>query len=123
MQDGPPLILVVDDDRAVRESLRFALELEELTVRLCAAGAELMQHPDLLRARCLILDDRMPGLDGLSVLKHLAAQCIDLPVVLMAEHATERLRQRAARAGARYVIEKPIQDGALVAAIRQVLRP
>jgi two-component system response regulator FixJ len=121
MRHWSPLILVVDDDEAVRESLRFALELEDLTVSLCAAGAELFRHPDLARAKCLVLDDMMPHLDGIAVLQGLAERRIDIPVVLMTEHATDRLRQRAARAGARYVIEKPIRDGALMTAIRQLI--
>jgi FixJ family two-component response regulator len=123
MRDGLPLILVVDDDEAVRESLRFALELEDLAVSLCAAGAELFTHPDLPQAKCVVLDDMMPDLDGIAVLQGLAAQQIGVPVVLVAEHATDRLRQQAARAGARFVIEKPIREGALVAAIRMLLRP
>jgi FixJ family two-component response regulator len=105
----------------VRESLRFALELEDLTVRVCGAGAELFRHPDLARAKCLVLDDMMPHLDRIAVLDGLAARQIDIPVVLMTEHVTDRLRQRAARAGARYVIEKPIEDGALMTAIRQLI--
>jgi FixJ family two-component response regulator len=121
MGDCAPLILVVDDDEAVCDSLRFALELENLTVSLCGAGAELLGHPDLARARCLVLDDMMPHLDSIAVLDGLAARQIDIPVVLMTEHVTDRLRQRAARAGARYVIEKPIQDGALMTAIRQII--
>ncbi len=115
------MVLVVDDDLAVRESLKFALELEGLTVRVCANGKELLEHPDLPEARCLILDCRMPVMDGFEVLDCLAARKVRLPVILITGDATGALRRRAAAAGVWHVLEKPLLDSALMENIRDVL--
>ena len=55
------VVLVVDDDLAVRESLKFALELEGLEVHACAGGADLLDHPQLMHAACLVVDYQMPA--------------------------------------------------------------
>ena len=115
------LVMVVDDDLAVRESLKFALELEGMKVRVLGSGAELLAHPDLPRAQCLILDYKMPGMDGFEVLEHLAHRNLRLPVILIASHATEALRRRAAALDIRRVLEKPLSDGALADSIRDAV--
>ncbi len=121
MNGGRAIVLVVDDDLAVRESLKFALEAEGLLVHVCSSGHDLLRHPALRQARCLILDYRMPTMDGLSVMDHMAARDISVPVILITVNATEGLRHRAAAAGARYVLEKPLQDGALMDSIHTIL--
>ena len=60
MIKGQEIVFVVDDDLAVRESLKFALELEGLVVRVCGSGAELLRHSDLSHAGCLVMECRMP---------------------------------------------------------------
>jgi two-component system, LuxR family, response regulator FixJ len=121
MIEGRAIVLVVDDDLAVRESLKFALELEGLAVRLCGSGKELLEHPDLPHARCLILDYKMPAMDGFEVLDHLAARHIRLPVILITSDATGIVRHRAASRGVRRVLEKPLSDSALLENIQSVL--
>jgi two-component system, LuxR family, response regulator FixJ len=121
--EGEAIILVVDDDLAVRESLKFALELEGLAVRACGSGEELLEHPDLPRARCLILDYKMPVMNGFEVLDRLAARKIRLPVILITSGVTGAIRQRAAAAGVRHVLEKPLSDSALLENIQGVLQP
>lgn len=115
------LVMVVDDDSAVRESLKFSLEIEGLAVHACASGAELLNHPDLSCAGCLVLDDAMPAMDGFEVLEQLTRQSLQIPVILMTVNATPKIRQRAARAGVRHLLEKPLLDNALVDGIRDVL--
>ncbi len=121
MIEGQAIVLVVDDDLAVRESLKFALELEGLAVRVFGSGRELLEHPGLPQARCLILDYRMPVMDGFEVLDHLAARKVRLPVILITSGATGALRQRAAAAGVWHVLEKPLSDSSLVENIQDVL--
>ncbi|WP_284947114.1 response regulator transcription factor [Acidisoma cladoniae] len=121
MPSGQDIILVVDDDQAVRDSLKFALEIEGLVVHVCADGRELIGHPELWRARCLILDYKMPVMDGLAVISQLAAIGLRLPVILITAHATDSLRRRAAAAGVRHTLEKPLQDSALLDSIHDVL--
>jgi two-component system response regulator FixJ len=115
------IVLVVDDDFDVRESLKFALELDGLKVHACGSGAELLAHPELDRARCLVLDYKMPRMDGFEVLKHLAARKVDLPVILIAGPVTDALRERADEAGVFSILEKPLLDNTLLKKIREVV--
>jgi two-component system, LuxR family, response regulator FixJ len=115
------IVLVVDDDEAVRDSLKFALELEGIAVSLCADGFELLRHPDLDRARCVVLDYRMPTLDGFEVLDRLGDLRPELPIILITSHLSASLRSRAARAHVLRVLEKPLSDSALSENIRIAL--
>lgn len=121
MTEGQHLVLVVDDDLAVRESLKFALELEGLEVRTCSGGADLLVHPSLWRAACLILDDHMPVMDGFAVLAGLRMLSCHVPVILITDHTTDALHRRAARVGVRRVVEKPLLDSALLDGIQDIL--
>jgi two-component system response regulator FixJ len=121
MNAGSHLILVVDDDLAVREALKFALELEGLEVQACACGADLIDHPRLMHAACVVLDDQMPGMDGFEVLRALKTRDCRAPVILIAGNATPGVRRRAALAGVRHVVEKPLLDSALIESITDIL--
>lgn len=114
-------VVVVEDDLAVREALKFALELEGMAVAVCASGAELLKHPDLSRAECLVLNDKMPAMDGIEVMKRLAASQFRIPTILVTGQATPSLRQRARSAGVRHILEKPLLDSALVDSIQNIL--
>ncbi len=113
-----PLILVADDDRAVRDSLKFSLELEGLEVRVFDGGADLLAEPRLADARCIVLDYRMSPMDGLAVMIKLKARDVRTPVILIATHASGTLRRRAADAGIFQIIEKPLLDTSLADSIR-----
>jgi FixJ family two-component response regulator len=115
------LVLVVDDDDAVRASLKFALELEGLCVETCDSGAALLGHPGLREAHCLVLDYAMPVMDGMAVLDRLGVLDLRLPVILITGHPVRALGARVHAAGVRHVLEKPLSDGALLAAIRETL--
>lgn len=121
MAKGPQLVFIVDRDPAVRDSLKFALELDGLNVETCGDTAGLMRHPRLWQAHCLVLDHHPPAADDLATLAWLRAQGRRLPVILITDHATAALRRRAAAAGVRHVVEKPLLDGALVECIKDVL--
>jgi two-component system response regulator FixJ len=115
------LVLIADDDEAVRDSLQFALRLEGLCVHVHSGGAALLADPDLSRAGCVILDDRMPRMDGFAVLSNLRALDIRLPAIMLTSHATAKVRARADAAGVRKVLEKPLLDNALMDNIRTIL--
>lgn len=119
MRAEEKIVLVVDDDRAVRESLKFALELEGLVVGACDGGPALLCHPDLAKAVCLVLDHKMPAMDGLAVMGELAARGITIPTILITAPVTEPLRQRAQKAGAFAVLEKPLLDNVLIQNVRR----
>jgi two-component system response regulator FixJ len=116
---GP--VLVVDDDEAVRRSLKFALELEGLDVRLYEDGAELLRDGALPRTGCLVVDHWMPDMDGLELVERLRDRDVALPAILITARPTGDLRRRASRAGFRGVVEKPLEDGALLDGIRDAL--
>ena len=118
---GHDMVLVVDDDLAVRESIKFALEVDGLNVAVCSCGTELLAFSGLRDASLLIIDCEMPQMDGFSVLRRLVEEAVTVPVVLMTVHATERLKRRASSAGVRYVIEKPFFNGSLLDSVHDVL--
>jgi two-component system, LuxR family, response regulator FixJ len=121
MTERQHIVFVVDDDLAVRESLKFALELEELVVRLCGSGAELLRHPELRQAGCLVMESKMPLMDGFEVLGILATRGTKLPVILLTSYATDTFRRRAAASGVKFILEKPLLNGSLLDRIREVL--
>ncbi|MCE7028046.1 response regulator [Jiella avicenniae] len=115
------LVLVVDDDEAVRESLKFSLELEGLGVGLCKAGEELVEHPHLPVAKCLVLDFKMPEMDGIAVIEAVRALGFAMPAIIITGHSTAVLRQRAADVGAHAVLQKPLIGTILFDCIRQAI--
>jgi FixJ family two-component response regulator len=120
MHTDKPMILVVDDDPAVRDSLKFSLELEGLTVHACGSGMALLDRSDLEQAGCIVLDYKMPGMDGFEVLEKLEERMIQVPVILIASSVPTRIRERASRAGVAHILEKPLLDTALIDRIREI---
>ena len=116
----PTTVFVVDDDSAVRHSLKFSLELEGFAVRLYADGRELLNDPHLPASGCLVVDQVMPGMSGLDVVDALRLRGSSNPAVLITSDANRKIRQRATAASVA-VIEKPFFGNALVDAIRDSL--
>jgi two-component system, LuxR family, response regulator FixJ len=115
-----PVVIVVDDDPAVRNSLRFSLEIEGFAVRDYSGGAELLNDHELPEDGCLVIDYYMPGMNGLEVIGKLRGRHISVPAILMTSHPTATLSQRAATAGVP-IIEKPLLGDALIDRIRRTL--
>jgi two-component system response regulator FixJ len=122
MADQQPLVLIVDDDGAVRDALRFNLQLNRLDVRTYQGGAELLMDPDLPSASCVIVYDRLLQMDCFELLRRLQKRDLQVPVILLASHATAELRTRAVDTGVRLVLEKPLIDNALVNGIMAILK-
>jgi len=112
-------IVVVDDDLAVRDALKFALETEGLSAETCASGRQLLDSGALSRADCLVLDCKMPDLDGFAVIAELEARKVTLPVILMTVPVTDAVQRRARAAGAFSLLEKPLLNGVLTDNIRR----
>jgi two-component system, LuxR family, response regulator FixJ len=112
-----PLIIVVDDDPAVRNSLKFSLEIEGFLVRLYASGSELLGERDMPRCSCLVVDQRMPGIPGLDLISKLREQAILAPAILITSQPTAELTRRAAGANVP-IVEKPLLSNALIERIR-----
>jgi len=115
------LVLVVDDDQAVRDALKFALELDGLLVDTCDGGAQLLNHPRLPDARCLVLDYQMPGMNGFAVLSELKRRNVTLPVILITAPLSREIERRAMAAGVAGVLEKPLLENILIDKIRHVM--
>ncbi|MEE1656560.1 response regulator [Microvirga sp. CF3062] len=116
---GP--VIVVDDDAAVRNSLKFALELEGLSVRLFKDGAELLAATDLPQNGCFVIDYNMPGMTGIELVDKLRQRHIENPAILIASQVSDDLHGRAARSGFRSVLEKPLHDSDLLDSIHAAL--
>jgi two-component system, LuxR family, response regulator FixJ len=119
MTPGP--VIVVDDDAAVRQSLKFALELEGLKVRLYGGADELLAEPDLPESGCLVVDYYMPKMNGVELVDRLRRRVVTLPAILITARVTDDMRLYAERSGFCQVIEKPLEDGTLVDSIRGAL--
>jgi FixJ family two-component response regulator len=114
-----PLVIVIDDDAAVRGSLKFALEIEGFAVRAYARDDDLFGDHDLDGCACLIVDQKLPGLTGLDLVAVLRQRHIAAPVILITSHPTILLQERAARAGVP-IVEKPLLGNALLEKVRSL---
>lgn len=115
------LVAVVDDDAAVRHALKFALEFDGLAVCVHDGAGALLADPDLARYGCLVVDYRLPGIDGLELVETLRARGVRAPVIMITGRANRGMRERAERAGVETVLEKPLNDGILGDTIRLAL--
>ncbi len=113
------VVAVVDDDPAVCHSLKFALEIEGFSVRIYTSGPELLNDLDAV-AECLVIDQNMPGMNGLDLVANLRDRNELAPAILMTSHPTARLRESADRAGVP-IIEKPLLGNTLIDRIRDAL--
>ena len=116
-------VLVVDDERAVRESLRRALELEGYDVELAADGEEALERLEAQAAAdAVILDVLMPGIDGLEVCRRLRASANAVPVLMLTARAEVDSRVAGLDAGADDYLPKPFALAELLARLRALLR-
>src|SRR5215469_15822113 len=95
MSSASEIVLVVDDDAAVRSALKFALEVEGFAVKLYAGSIALLAEQGLPDRACLVIDYRMPGVDGLELVRRLRARQVALPAILISGRVDDQLRHRA----------------------------
>ena len=115
------VVVVIDDDLAVRNSLKFSLEIEGLTVRGYATGVDFLNAGDVAPCDCFVIEQKMPGMSGLELIAQLRDREISAPAILTTSHASLALRERAERARIP-IVEKPLLGNALLDAIRDVVR-
>jgi two-component system response regulator FixJ len=115
-----PTVFVVDDDAAVRDSMRVLLETEGFDVRDHGSAKSFLQS-EVPENACLIVDIRMPETDGLELQEEIARRGLELPVIVMTGHGDVPLAVRAMKAGAVDFIEKPFVEQVLLTAVRRAL--
>jgi two-component system response regulator FixJ len=120
MQDSR-IVHVVDDDCAFRQSLCALLQSARFETAAYESATAVLDAAQLLTAGCLLVDVRMPGMDGLELQARLVALRVRLPVIVMTGQGDVAIAVRAMKAGAVDFIEKPFDDEALVAAIEAAL--
>lgn len=120
-KDELRLIHLVDDDEAIRRSAGFMLKTSGFRVHTYENGAELLKAAHDLEPGCILLDIRMPGLDGLEVQRTLRDKGVTLPVIIMTGHGDVSLAVQAMKAGAVDFIEKPFEKAVLIGAIENGL--
>jgi two-component system response regulator FixJ len=116
------IIHLVDDDAAVRRSVGFMLKTSGHEVQPYESGLELLKNASKLDDGCILLDIRMPGMDGLEVQQALQQKGVALPVIIMTGHGDVGLAVRAMKAGAVDFIEKPFEKQSLMASIEEGFR-
>lgn len=121
IQPAGNIVLIVDDDPALRASLQFCLELEGFRVRTYGRGSDLLEEPNMPLSGCLVIDYRLPGMNGLDLLAELRRRNIALPAIVITTHPSAAVRSQVAAAGAA-LIEKPLLNEALFDGIRAVMR-
>ncbi|MBX9460533.1 MAG: response regulator [Brevundimonas sp.] len=116
-----PIVHVVDDDPAIRDSLAFLLDTADLVSRTYDSAAALLAEAGDLAPGCIVTDVRMPDMNGLEMVRRLSEMGVRHPVIVMTGHADVPLAIEAVRAGVKDFIEKPFDDEALLASIRTAL--
>ena len=117
-----PLIHLIDDDEAVRAGLALLIGTVGLRVQAWADPQEFMRNFDRQGIGAIVLDVRMPGISGLTVLDQLLAQGVDQPVIMLTGHGTVELCRRAFKSGATEFLEKPVDDEVLLEALQNAVR-
>ncbi len=115
-------VLVVDDEKGVREALKQVLEFEEIEVQTCASGFDALQAYPEFRPHLVFLDVKMQGLDGLEVLKRLREQDAHAQVVMISGHGTIQTAVEATQLGAYDFLEKPLDTDRILLTLRNALQ-
>ncbi|HTO68048.1 MAG TPA: response regulator [Bradyrhizobium sp.] len=113
-----PTVYVVDDDAGVLGSLRFLLETDGFAVKTFRSGTALLNAaaPDCID--CLVIDYKMPDINGIDLVGQLRAHHVVAPVILITGYPDENISRRAAAAGVEHVLLKPLLGDGLVKEIR-----
>lgn len=114
-------VFVVDDDEAVRDSIRWLLESSNYKVELFDSGESFMTHYQPDQVGVLLLDVRMNGMSGLEVQDHLIARKSDLPIIMLTAYGDVQMAVTALKKGAVDFIEKPFDHAALRQLVEKML--
>src|SRR5215213_11256508 len=116
-----PTIFIIDDQESVRHALAEMLNVFGFHVETYDSADRFLQALESMRPGCVVADVRMPGMDGIELVRELHRRKLTLPVVLISGHADVPMAVAAIKAGAEDFIEKPVDDAKLIAAINRGL--
>jgi two-component system, LuxR family, response regulator FixJ len=116
------VVHVIDDDEASRQSLEFLLRTARIAVRSHASATAFLHSLADIAPSCIITDVRMPGMNGIELLRRLQELKVDAPVIVVTGHGDVPLAVEAMRIGAVDFLEKPFDDEVLLASVRSALR-
>jgi two-component system response regulator FixJ len=115
-------VYVIDDDEAMRDSLKFLLESADFSVMLFESALNFLDALPSLDFGCVVSDVRMPGLDGIELLKRMKAGHSTFPILIMTGHGDIPLAVEAMKLGAVDFLEKPFEDDRLIGMIEAAIR-
>jgi two-component system, LuxR family, response regulator FixJ len=115
-------VYVIDDDAAMRDSLEFLLDSSGFDVTLFDSAQTFLDALASLTFGCIVSDVRMPGIDGIELLKHMKAVRSNFPILIMTGHGDVPLAVEAMKLGAIDFLEKPFEDERLTAMIESAIR-
>jgi two-component system response regulator FixJ len=116
-----PVVAVVDDQASVRDALAEMLNVFGYSTAVYESAVSFLEKHDLRRPGCVICDVRMPGMDGIELVRELGKRKVSLPVIVISGHADVPMAVAAIKAGAHEFIEKPVNDELLIGAINKCL--
>lgn len=116
-----PLVSIVDDDPAVRDALRLLMESAGLRAEVFANAGDFLDGVSVSRPGCLVLDVRMPEIDGLELQRQLAARGSRLPIIILTGHGDVPTAVRALREGAFDFIQKPFESRYLLQRVAEAI--
>ncbi|HEY2396996.1 MAG TPA: response regulator [Rudaea sp.] len=116
-----PVVIVVDDDELVRSALRRLFVSSKVAAEFYASGTHLLAEARFDRLTCIILDVRMPGMDGLEVQARLKQRHVDVPLIFLTASSDIPIAVSAMREGAIDFIEKPFDSDDLLARVRHAI--
>jgi FixJ family two-component response regulator len=119
-QTGEP-VCIIDDDEWVADSLEVLLETFGFDARSYRSGADFLADDQRRRAACLVIDQHLPGMNGLDVVDHLQREGIRLPTILISGRLDPNTRERAEELGVTRLLEKPFAARCMVELIRAIL--
>jgi FixJ family two-component response regulator len=121
MKDSEPIVYLVDDDEAVRDSLGMLLRSIGLKHEAYASALDFLEHYDGGRNSCLVADIRMPGLSGLELQQRLNEQRAEIPIIFITGHGDVPMAVTAMKSGAADFIQKPFRDQDLIDRLHKAL--
>lgn len=112
---------IIDDDRMARESLKWLIESAGLPVQVFEQGLDFLEQVDASMSGCVLLDVRMPDINGMELYARLKQRDIILPVIIVTGHADVAMAVRAMKAGAFDFIEKPYNDALMLERVQNAI--